>query len=69
MEMNVADELTAMKVELDTFRARCKEADEYAHKREIELEECCKKLEELTRQLENFKGQVEAYQYTLNCHR
>jgi len=49
------------------MKAECAKAVEKALKCERECEELRRIIDEQAKQIENYKGQVDAYQYALNC--
>lgn len=61
------DERAEMRAEMDCLKAECAKAVEKALKCERECEELRRIIDEQAKQIENYKGQVGAYQYALNC--
>ena len=48
---------------------KIKESEDVASKLRLKYEEAQKKIEELNGKIKFLEGQIEAYQYCMNCHR
>lgn len=63
------DEKAELRAEIDCLRKRLYEADDVLTKRNKEFEMKCKENDELHGKIKFLEGQIEAYQYCMNCRR
>lgn len=63
------DELDALKCENKELHFQLDRLRGEFSKREIELEQSCKIIIERDAQIKFLEGQIEAYQYCMNCRR
>lgn len=63
------EELEAIKCENKELRFQLDKLRDELSKREIEFEQRCKTIIEQDAQIKFLEGQIEAYQYCMNCRR
>ena len=63
------DELETLKCENKELRFQLDRLRDEFSKREIEIEQSCKTIIERDAQIKFLEGQIEAYQYCMNCRR
>lgn len=61
------DELDTLKCENKELRCQLGKLRDELSKREIEFEQSCKTIIERDSQIKFLEGQIEAYQYCMNC--
>lgn len=66
---NKVDMAESLKRECECLRAYAKESEDVASKVRLEYEAAQKKIEELNGKIKFLEGQIEAYQYCVNCRR
>lgn len=62
-------QIKELKQELNDVRCGMKEADNTAHEARKQYELAKEKIAELERKIKFLEGQIEAYQYCMNCKR
>lgn len=62
-------QIKELKQELNDVRCSMKEADNTAHEARKQYELAKEKIAELERKIKFLEGQIEAYQYCMNCKR
>ena len=63
------DEIYELKERIRCLQAQIQEAENVLNKRNKELELKCKENQDLHDKIKFLEGQVDAYQYCLNCRR
>lgn len=63
------DEIDALKEQIRYLQAQIREAEDILNKRNKEFELKCKENQDLHDKIKFLEGQVDAYQYCLNCRR
>ena len=63
------DEKAALRNENEYLRIHIQEAEDIANKSRKELEMAKKKIDELEQKIKFLEGQIDAYQYCINCKR
>ena len=66
---NKIDVEKSLRQECECLRAHIKESEDVASKLRLKYEEAQKKIEELNGKVKFLEGQIEAYQYCMNCRR
>lgn len=66
---NKVDVAASLRHECECLRAHIQEAEDVASKCRLEYEAAQRKIEELNGKIKFLEGQVEAYQYCMNCRR